>query len=133
MVAHLGQNSYETETATPSNPEPDDSMCEGTWMNWENSPDIWFEWVAEFSGDVNFSTCDKSSYDTSMAVYASSCDNQVACNGDAGGGNNCQPYHSEVDLDVTKGETYYIRVGGWEAATGTGTVTISLVGGDVVE
>ena len=85
------------------------------------------------SGAATFTTCDPNSYDTSMVVYEGSCDNQVACNGDGDEDSACQNWHSEiVDYAVTTGETYYIRLGGWEAASGTGTLTITLVGGDVI-
>jgi len=124
LVAQLGQNAYETNSATPSSPEPDETMCEGTYMNWANSQDIWFAWTAEFSGSAHFTTCDSSSYDTSMAVYEGTCSNQVACNGDDNGENGCQSYYSAVDVNVSAGETYYIRIGGWEGDTGTGTLTI---------
>ncbi len=124
LVAHIGQNPYETNSATPSSPEPDDSQCSGTYMNWSNSQDIWFRYVAGSSGTLSFSTCDSSSFDTSMALYEGSCDNQVACNGDANDGNNCQPYHSEIEYSVSDDTVYYIRIGGWEGATGTGTLTI---------
>ena len=124
LIAQLGFNSYETDTATPSSPEPDESQCEGTYLDWSNTQDIWFEWVAEYSGQANFSTCNTSSFDTSMVLYADSCDNQVACNGDGGGGGDCQPYHSEIDYQVQEGNTYFIRIGGWQGATGSGTLTI---------
>jgi len=124
LVANLGSNAYETDSATPSSPEPDDSLCSGTYMNWANSQDIWFAWTAEFSGNAHFTTCDSASFDTSMAVYAGSCSNQVACNGDNSGEDGCQSYYSSVDVNVSEGETYYIRIGGWEGATGAGTLTI---------
>jgi hypothetical protein len=93
-------------------------------MNWNNSQDIWFAWTADFSGNAHFTTCDSSSYDTSMAIYAGSCSNQVACNGDGSDGNGCQSYYSAVDVNVALGEVYYIRIGGWEGAVGSGTLTI---------
>ncbi|HIN84361.1 MAG TPA: choice-of-anchor B family protein [Phycisphaerales bacterium] len=125
VVAQLGPNNFDTSSATPSSPAPDESQCSGTYMNWNNSPDVWFIWEAEFSGDALITTCDSSSYDTSMAVYEDTCSNQIACNGDAtGNGNNCQSYYSEVSVPVTLGNTYYIRIGGWQGATGTGTLTI---------
>ena len=124
MVAQLGANSYETNSATPSSPEPDDSQCEGTYMNWENSQDIWFVWVAEQTGTVHFTTCEDSSFDTSMALYEGACNNQVACNGDGNGDNGCQSYYSAIDFNVQKGSNYYIRIGGWEGATGSGVLTI---------
>ena len=124
MTAYLGENAYETDTATPSSPQPDDSQCSGTYLNWSNSQDIWFAWVAEFSGNAHFTTCDSSSFDTSMVVYAGTCDNQIACNGDDSGEDGCQSYYSAIDVNVQTGQTYYIRIGGWEGATGSGTLTI---------
>jgi|GEM_PF-2723061 choice-of-anchor B domain-containing protein len=124
MTAQTGANAYETNSATPSSPEPDDSMCSGTYMNWNNSADIWFAWTADFSGNAHFTTCDSSSFDTSMALYVGSEDNQVTCNGDDNGENGCQSYYSAFDYSVQEGSTYYIRIGGWEGETGSGTLTI---------
>ena len=124
MTANTGANSFETNSATPSSPEPDDSMCSGTYLNWDNSQDIWFEWTADFSGNAHFTTCNSSSFDTSMVLYEDTCNNQVDCNGDAYNDTGCQSYHSEIDYNVQAGNTYYIRIGGWQGATGSGTLTI---------
>ena len=124
MTANTGANSFETNSATPSSPEPDDSMCSGTYLNWDNSQDIWFEWTADFSGNAHFTTCDSSSFDTSMVLYEGTCNNQVDCNGDAYNDTGCQSYHSEIDYNVQAGNTYYIRIGGWQGDTGSGTLTI---------
>ena len=59
-----------------------------------------------------------------MVLYEGSCDNQVACNGDADGEDGCQAYYSALDYNVEAGETYYIRIGGWLGETGEGTLTI---------
>ena len=125
IVASKGENPFETNTATPSDDPPDDSQCSGTYLDWDNSPDIWFYWHSHESETVHFLTCDGSSYDTSMALYKGSCDNQVACNGDADWGlSGCQAYYSAIEYDVEAGETYYIRIGGWLGETGQGTLTI---------
>jgi hypothetical protein len=124
MIASYGGNEFETYTATPSDNPPDDSQCGGTYLDWGNSPDIWFRFVAKKSGTVQFTTCDASSYDTSMALYESSCDKQVACNGDSDSGSGCQAYFSAIDYNVESGSTYYIRIGGWQEETGSGTLTI---------
>jgi hypothetical protein len=124
LIAVNGANPFETETATPSEGSPDDSQCEGTYLDWGNSADIWFLYVPSASGTVQFTTCDSNSYDTSMVLYQGSCDNQVACNGDGDGGNGCQQYYSEIDYDVNAGESYYIRIGGYQGETGPGTLTI---------
>jgi len=124
MIASVGANAFETNTATPSGNVPDDSLCSGTYLDWDNSQDVWFLFVPSTSGNVHFTTCDSSSYDTSMALYQGSCDNQVACNGDADGDSGCQSYYSAIDFNVNAGDTYYIRLGGWQGTTGEGTLTI---------
>ncbi len=133
IEAFEGANPYDTTMMTPSDPQPDDTECADTYLNWDNSPDVWMYWVAPSSGTASFSACDAASYDTSMVLYEGSCDNQVACNGDTAGEDGCQAYYSAIyDYAVTAGETYYVRMGGWQAASGPGTVTITLVGGNVV-
>ena len=124
MFAYLGGNPFDTSSMTPSDPEPDETMCSGTYLDWDGSQDVWFRFIPEDSGALTFHTCDSSSYDTSMVIYEQSCDNQIACNGDASGQDGCQAYYSSIDLNVTAGSTYYIRIGGWLGSTGAGTLTI---------
>jgi hypothetical protein len=130
-AAFEGANAFDTTFATSSTPDPDDSMCPGEALDWQGSPDVWMAWVASSSGVASFTTCDTASYDTSMVIYGGSCDNQIACNGDTedgadGAGGACQPWYSQVnDVPVTAGETYYIRLGGWQGEVGAGTLTIS--------
>jgi hypothetical protein len=61
-----------------------------------------------------------------MVLYEGNCDTQVACNGDGSGGDSCQSYYSQLDYACTAGNTYYIRLGGWQGAVGSGTLTISV-------
>jgi len=124
MAAVVGANAFETNTATPSGNPPDSSQCSGTYLDWSDSPDVWFLFVPTSSGNVHFTTCDGSSFDTSMALYEGACDNQVACNGDGDGDSGCQAYYSALDYTVQAGEYYYIRLGGWQAEIGSGTLTI---------
>ena len=131
VVASLGANPFDTSLATPSDDEPTDELCTGTYLDWGGSQDIWMVFTPDSDGLATFSACDAASYDTSMALYEGSCDNLVACNGDASGETGCQSYYSAIyDFPVDAGESYYIRMGGWNAASGAGTVTISLLGGD---
>lgn len=133
LEAVEGATSFDTTFMTPSDPQPDESMCAHNYLDWDNSNDAWLYWIAPSDGAATFTTCDPNSYDTSMVLYEGSCDNQVACNGDADEDAACQSWHSEiVDYAVTAGETYYIRMGGWEADSGIGTLTITLIGGDVI-
>jgi len=130
--AMLGANPFDTSLATASEPAPDETQCEGTYLEWGASPDMWMYWVATGSGTASFDTCDVASYDTSIVLYEGTCDNQIACDGDSGAA-DCQLYSSLMaDIPVTEGTTYYIRLGGWQGATGAGTLNISLIGGDAV-
>ena len=124
FIASPGENAFETNSATASSPQPDSSQCSGTYLDWEYSQDIWFRYTPASSGPAHFTTCDGNSYDTSMVIYESTCDNQVACNGDADGESDCQAFYSAIDLTLTAGTAYYIRLGGWEGETGQGTLTI---------
>ncbi|MBG84746.1 MAG: hypothetical protein CMJ40_09390 [Phycisphaerae bacterium] len=129
MFATVGGNSFTTVGALDSEfGEPDDSMCEDTYLDWENSPDIWFSWQPPSSGTVSINTCDTDSYDTSLVAYEGlDCSSlvQVACNGDAETEDDCQNYSSAIDdIPVTALSTYYFRVGGWQGATGPGTLWI---------
>lgn len=127
--ATLGSNSFDTSNATSSSPLPDDSMCAGTSLDWgKANQDIWFKFNPSSDGSYNFTTCDSSSYDTSMVLYKTDCSNQVACNGDWSGDDGCQPYYSTIEFTLTAGANYYIRIGGWQGESGQGTLTISEAG-----
>ena len=91
-----GPNYFDTTNATPGKaPEPDESMCPDTYLNWNNSPDIWFVFTPPATGTYTFSTCNLDGYDTSMVLYSGTCSNleQIACNGDAANPtSDCQLY-----------------------------------------
>ena len=127
--AVVGENYFDTRGAGAEYSDPSDSYCSGTYLNWDNSPDVWFKFTPGFDGVITLSTCDSSSYDTSMALYVGdSCGNwtYLACNGDASGQSGCQAYYSRIaNFSVDAGETYWIRLGGYQAATGEGTLTLS--------
>ncbi len=125
---YIGSNEFDTTASTASTPSPDESMCPDTQLNWNNSPDVWMFWTSTSTGVVTFSTCDVDSYDTSMVLYEGSCDNQVACNGDGQGDSDCQQYYSLIEFPALAGTTYYLRMGGWQGSTGSGSITVSFVG-----
>ena len=127
-IVTIGQNLFSTVYATPSEPEPSESMCQDSYFEWENSPDIWLRWLSPDSGTAFFTTCDTLSFDTSMVLYEGDCSSQVACNGDAVASTSCQNYHSEIEYQVAANTYYYIRIGGWQGTVGDGTLTIELEG-----
>ena len=107
---------------------PDETICPESFLEWLESPDIWLKWTAPDDGVAVFSTCDITSFDTSIVLYESTCTNQIACNGDAESNEECQIYYSEIEYPVTFGTEYYIRIGGWQGTVGEGTLTVSLEG-----
>ncbi|MDP7028759.1 MAG: hypothetical protein QF733_00895 [Phycisphaerales bacterium] len=133
-LAMEGPNDFDTTSATDSGfGDPDESQCDDTFLDWDASPDHWFKWIATGTGTLDLTTCDASSYDTSLVVYEGpTCDDliQIACNGDADDADaTCQEYYSQVlDLEVTSGQMYWMRLGGWQAGTGAGTLTLTFNG-----
>ena len=130
MYAETGANSFETTTAVDSGfGEPDESQCLGTKLSWSDSADRWFTWQPAGNGLATFDTCDPLSYDTSLVIYqGNDCGSlvQIACNGDSTEQTGCQLYYSEIqDVPVTGGETYLVRIGGWQGDTGQGTLNIA--------
>ena len=88
--------------------------------------DIWYTYTATCSGTLTISTCGTVDYDSNIALYTGSCERLelVGCNDDADG---CPDYSSELIVQVIKGQTYIVEIGGWSAAeAGTGTFTITL-------
>jgi hypothetical protein len=133
--AVLGANAYDTSFAGAEWVDPSDAVCTGTYLDWAGSPDVFFTFTPDSDGALSLTTCDAGSYDTSIAVYTGDCtsgdgSHNIACNGDASGQEGCQSYYSAIDnLPVTGGEQVLIRMGGWNGATGPGTLTLSFTGG----
>jgi hypothetical protein len=136
-ISYVGTTSFDSTDATPSwQQDPDENQCSGTYLTWNNSPDIWFKFTPTIGGDYSFSTCDTSSYDTSIVLYSADpfydCDylTQEACNGDAVDSTGCQPFHSEMEHTLTANVNYYIRIGSYGGSYyGPGTLTITDLSG----
>ena len=103
-----------------------------TCGNSGSSPDVWFSYVPATTGTINVNTCG-SGYDTVVSVYTGNCAarTQVACNDDnaTNGGNNAcgGGLPSGVNVTMTAGTAYLIRVAGYNSATGS--FTVRAVGG----
>ena len=128
-----GPNYFDTSSATPgTEPEPDESMCPGTYLNWNSSPDIWFVFTPSATTTYTFSTCNLDGYDTSMVLYEGPCSGlvQIACNGDAEvPSSGCQAYYSEFESELIAGTEYLVRIGGFGGLVGFGELTITSSGG----
>jgi len=115
-----------------------DSRC-ATWDGPDMVPcpasepfgaDLWYTYTAPCTGSVEFSTCDVTDYDAIMAVYGTGttcfCPTTNAgllgCGDDTCGIGGGPPF---IDLSVTAGRCYTVRVGGWNGAVGRGELAVS--------
>ncbi len=83
--------------------------------------DLWALYMPSATGTATISTCGNATYDSRLAVYAGTCTNLalLACNDDA-----CS-VQSSVSLPVAAGVPVLIRLGGFNGATGSGTLNVS--------
>jgi len=83
------------------------------------APDLWFSYVAVAPFPVTFETCG-ANYDSMLQVFSGACGAlvDVGCNDDA-----CN-LQSRVTITPTIGATYYVRVGGYSASSGQGTLFV---------
>jgi len=116
------------ETANTDGPEHPGNPCFGFGDNTVQA-DVWYSYTAGFTGTVLWSTCNTVNFDSRLAVYPASAGSGcpfedgdlLACNDDGGG---CTGYTSSVFFEVVEGETYLLRLGGWNAAMGSGTMDL---------
>ncbi len=87
--------------------------------------DVWYVFTPDFTGPVLWSTCDNVTFDTRLGVYGPDIDcttlaasDLLACNDD---GSGCSSYTSQLFFDVEEGRTYHLRLGGFNATSGSGT------------
>ena len=81
---------------------------------------MWFSYTALSSGTLSVSTCGLAGFDTALQLFSGTCGSLVslACNDDA-----CS-LQSTVSASVLAG-TYYVRVGGYNGATGSFSLSVS--------
>jgi cysteine-rich repeat protein len=89
--------------------------------------DVWYRYTATANGTLTAETCSAASYDTVVSIHSGcpgTTGNQLACNDDTTGcgGNNRS---SRVSTSVVAGNSYLIRVSGWNGNFGTFTLTVT--------
>jgi len=116
-----GATSFDTTDATTDGSE--EPTCGFLYDDRQIGSDIWFCYTATCDGETVASLCG-SDYDTKMAVYPG-CDcptgTPITCSDDDCGGGRID---SRVTLQAMAGESYLIRIGGFEGDQGNGTLTI---------
>lgn len=88
--------------------------------------DVWYKYTASASGTLSLNSCG-SGYDTVLSVHSAcvgTSSNQLACNDDCSG-SPCGGVNSCLTRAVTAGVTYYIRVSGYNGASGSFTLNVS--------
>ncbi|MBI5851109.1 MAG: pre-peptidase C-terminal domain-containing protein [Planctomycetes bacterium] len=92
------------------------------WPCGGGGKDVWYSFVAPNTGNVEVNTCTGTTYDSTLQVFDGSlgCGSltSLACNDDS-----CA-LQSRVTFAATLGVTYYIRVGGFNSASGSFTLTV---------
>jgi len=106
-------------TTTGATAGGDNPGCGGT----TNPVDIWYIYTPTMSGTATIDLCG-SSYDTRLAVWDGCGGTVLACNDDNGPA--CTGQASSLAIPVTAGTQYWIQVGGYNALTGDGDLTISV-------
>ncbi|MEZ6015672.1 MAG: hypothetical protein R3F49_11190, partial [Planctomycetota bacterium] len=111
--ALVGVTSFDTTAATLSaTPWP----CAST-----GGPDLWYSFTAPNSASYAIELCG-SSYDTALEAFSGTCAALVSiqCNDDA-----CGLQSGLTAIPMTAGSTIFFRVGGYNGASGFGTITIT--------
>jgi len=114
---------FDSFGATTDGPSHDSANPCFQFMDNSIQSDIWYLFTPDFSGPALWTTCDQIDFDSRLGVYGpnANCNDLenslYACNDD---GANCSNFTSELFFDVVEGETYLLRLGGWNGNTGTG-------------
>lgn len=115
----FGSTGFSTLDATDGGPGLP-AECDEGFGNGFGS-DIWFTLTAGKSTGIVVSTCDTANFDTRLALYTACNGDLIACNDD---GDGCGGYTSRMSFDGIQGETYLLRVGGFDDERGTGTISV---------
>ncbi|MCH8824601.1 MAG: hypothetical protein IH984_13955 [Planctomycetes bacterium] len=125
IVIFEGDLSFSTLCATADGPDQLGTPC-GQVIDPGLNRDVWYNYIATFTGTARVHTCDSVDYYTEIAVYPGcSCpanpDTLIGCDS---AGLNCPGFGAEVIFDVQLGSCYKIRIGGQGPFTGTGFFTV---------
>ena len=94
------------------------------WPCASGGKDVWFTYSTAVAGTLTVQTCNQATWDTALQIFSGTCAalTSVACNDDA-----CS-LRSSLSAAIVPG-TYYIRVGGYNGASGTFSLDVSGPGG----
>ncbi len=120
----LGEDqNFTTLEATTDGPDHPGNPCFG-FGSITATNDVWYTFTPDFTGAVQWSTCNQINFDSRLAVYGPnvSCpvsdEDLYSCNDD---GASCDNYSSLLVFEVEAGQTYLLRLGGFGGDQGLGT------------
>lgn len=101
------------------------------------SPDVWYRITASMDGELSVQTCGGATWDTVLSIWSNcpaSGGGEIACEDDG-----CS-LQTPITAPITAGNTYYIRVAGFNGQVGAFTMSVveqegpppPTIGGDVV-
>jgi len=88
-------------------------------------PEVWFTYTeGGVAQTLSWTTCDDADFDTKIHVFSGAC-GALACETGNDDDPACTGFTSTATLTSTPGTTYYIKVSGFQTATGTGNLTMN--------
>lgn len=86
-----------------------------------DTADVWHSYTSASTGLVTISLAG-SAFNTTLAVFDSCGGMELACNDDL-----CDNLYSQIKMNMTEGNTYLIRIAGYNGATGDYTLTVTSI------
>ncbi|MGA1630626.1 MAG: GC-type dockerin domain-anchored protein [Phycisphaerales bacterium] len=127
-TAVSGGDSLAFNTLNATTVGPNQPQCNSTDDDEQIWNDLWYSFTAPGDGSFSASTCGTANFDTKIAIYdvgngtynpADLPDLFIACNED---GPDCPDATSFLEILVEANVTYLVRLGGFNQATGSGTI-----------
>jgi len=115
-AVEITKGTYSDTTVGATGPK-EESLC-GQW----DYLDVWHSYTPDSNEVVDISLCGNEDLDTTLVVFDSCGETELACNDDYCGS---EGFQSLVTVGLTAGKTYLIRVAGYSETTGNYELTIT--------
>ncbi|MCB0794904.1 MAG: PKD domain-containing protein, partial [Flavobacteriales bacterium] len=87
-----------------------------------DTKDVWFVYTPSCTGEMTVTTCGDADFDTALSLLDACSGVELACQDDAPG---CAGFTSQLVYPAYAGQTYWIRVSGYQGESGSGNLTVS--------